>query len=224
MALLASNPLIQVTPGLMIWTIVCFFVTFYVLKRFAFGRIQQVIDERRKRIRSALDEADQARAEAHRLVEEHRATMAQARSQAEEILADARKVAEAQKQRQRGELEEDRLRGRRPDRDRDAEGDRQGPRRAGSQAPDRRGDRRARLLRPAARKSQLAVAVVARTYARALFEAARERGRIDEVREELASFLEAVEEVPELRAVILNPELDPPQKAAALEALLAEAD
>jgi len=68
------------------------------------------------------------------------------------------------------------------------------------------------------------VAVVARTYARALFEAARERGRIDEVREELASFLEAVEEVPELRAVILNPELDPPQKAAALEAVLAEAD
>jgi len=68
------------------------------------------------------------------------------------------------------------------------------------------------------------VAVVARTYARALFEAARERGRIDEVREELASFLDAVEEVPELRAVILNPELDPPQKAAALEAVLAEAD
>ena len=68
------------------------------------------------------------------------------------------------------------------------------------------------------------MAVVARTYARALFEAARERGRIDEVREELASFLEAVEEVPELRAVILNPELDPPEKAAALEAVLAEAD
>jgi len=109
-SVLASNPLIQVTPGLMIWTIVCFFVTFYVLKRFAFGRIQQVIDERRKRIRSALDEADQARVEAHKLVEEHRATMAQARSQAEEILAEARKVAESQKQRQRGELEEDRQR------------------------------------------------------------------------------------------------------------------
>ena len=68
------------------------------------------------------------------------------------------------------------------------------------------------------------MAVVARTYARALFQAARERGRIDEVREELASFLQAVEEVPELRAVILNPELDPPQKAAALEAVLAEAE
>ena len=108
--MLASNPLIQVTPGLMIWTIVCFLITFYVLKKVAFGRIQHTIDERRKRIRESLDEADRARSEAHKLVEEHRATMAQARGQAEEILAEARKVAEAQKRRLRDELEEDRQR------------------------------------------------------------------------------------------------------------------
>jgi F-type H+-transporting ATPase subunit b len=107
---LASNPLIQVTPGLMIWTIVCFLITFYVLKKVAFGRIQGMIDERRKRIRESLDEADRARSEAHKLVEEHRATMAQARGQAEEILAEARRVAEAQKRRLRDELEEDRQR------------------------------------------------------------------------------------------------------------------
>jgi F-type H+-transporting ATPase subunit b len=110
MNLLAANPLIEVTPGLMIWTIVCFLVTFFVLKKFAFGAIQKIIDERRARIRSALEEADQARSEAHRLVEEHRAAMAQARSQAEEILAEARKVAESQKKRLRDELEEDRQR------------------------------------------------------------------------------------------------------------------
>jgi F-type H+-transporting ATPase subunit b len=109
-SVLASNPLIQVVPGLMIWTIVCFGITFYVLKRFAFGRIQEVIDERRKRIRQALDEADNARTEARKLVEEHRAAMAQARSQAEEILAEARKVADSQKKRLRAELEEDRQR------------------------------------------------------------------------------------------------------------------
>src|SRR5436305_743033 len=55
---LASNPLIQVTPGLMIWTIVCFLITLFVLKRFAFGPIQKTIDERRDRIRASLDEAD----------------------------------------------------------------------------------------------------------------------------------------------------------------------
>ena len=68
------------------------------------------------------------------------------------------------------------------------------------------------------------MAVVARTYARALFEAAKDHGRIDEVRKELDMFATAIDEVPELRSMIRNPELDPPQKAAALEAVLADAD
>ena len=58
---LATNPLIQVTPGLMIWTIVCFLITLFVLRRYAFGPIQKGIDERRERIRQSLDEADRAR-------------------------------------------------------------------------------------------------------------------------------------------------------------------
>ena len=107
---LAANPLIEVTPGLMIWTIVCFLATFFVLKKFAFGRIQGVIDERRQRIREALTEADNARAEARSMLEEHRAMMSEARGQAEEILAEARRVAESQRKRQRDELEVDRQR------------------------------------------------------------------------------------------------------------------
>jgi F-type H+-transporting ATPase subunit delta len=68
------------------------------------------------------------------------------------------------------------------------------------------------------------VAVVARTYARALFEAAKEAGRIEEVREQLDGLAEAIREVPELQAVIRNPELDPPQKAGALAAIMRDAD
>jgi F-type H+-transporting ATPase subunit delta len=68
------------------------------------------------------------------------------------------------------------------------------------------------------------MAVVARTYARALFEAAKDAGRIDEVRDQLTSFVEAVDEVPELRSLIRNPELDPLTKAAALDAVLEGAD
>jgi len=68
------------------------------------------------------------------------------------------------------------------------------------------------------------MAVVARTYARALFEAAKDVGRSDEVRDQLATFVEAVDEVPELRSLIRNPELDPPTKAAALDAVLEGAD
>jgi F-type H+-transporting ATPase subunit delta len=68
------------------------------------------------------------------------------------------------------------------------------------------------------------MAVVARTYARALFEAAKDAGRVEPVRDELATFVEAVDEVPELRSLIRNPELDPLTKANALDAVLAEAD
>jgi F-type H+-transporting ATPase subunit b len=110
MTVLAANPLIEVTPGLMIWTIVCFLATFFVLRKFAFGAIQRIIDERRQRIREALAEADQARTEARAMLEEHRTMMAQARGQAEEILAEARRVAESQRKRLRDELDVDRQR------------------------------------------------------------------------------------------------------------------
>ena len=64
--LLAASPLIEVVPGLMIWTLVCFAITFFVLRKFAFGPIQKTIDERRERIRSSVEEAENARREARR--------------------------------------------------------------------------------------------------------------------------------------------------------------
>lgn len=108
--MLATNPLIQVTPGLMIWTIVCFLVVLFVLKRFAFGPVQQMIDTRRERIQAALDEADNARIEARELLEEHRKLIGQAKTESEEILAEARRIAEAQRERVKVETEEDRQR------------------------------------------------------------------------------------------------------------------
>jgi F-type H+-transporting ATPase subunit b len=108
--LVASSPLIKVTPGLMIWTLVCFAITFFVLRKYAFGPIQRVIDERRDRIRRSIEEADTARDEARRLLEEHRALVAQARGDAESILVEARRVADAQRERVREETEADRQR------------------------------------------------------------------------------------------------------------------
>jgi F-type H+-transporting ATPase subunit b len=109
-ALLAANPLIEARVGLMVWTLVCFAITFFVLKRFAFGPVQKIIDERRQRIRQALEEADNARAEARRMLEEHRSMMQQARGDAEQILSEARRIAESQRERMRDELEADRQR------------------------------------------------------------------------------------------------------------------
>src|SRR4051812_49583333 len=93
--LLAANPLIQVTPGLMIWTIVCFLITLFVLKRFAFGPVQKGIDDRRERIRQSIEEADRAREEARRLLEEHRQLIASAQTDAEQILSEARRGGRA---------------------------------------------------------------------------------------------------------------------------------
>jgi F-type H+-transporting ATPase subunit b len=108
--LVASSGLIKVVPGLMIWTIVCFLITLFVLKRYAFGPIQNMLDERRERIRRSIEEAEKARTEARKLLEEHRALIAQARGQAEEILSEARKVADSQRQRVKEETEADRQR------------------------------------------------------------------------------------------------------------------
>ena len=108
--LLGTSPLIQITPGLMIWTLVCFAIVFIVLKKFAFSRILEAIDERRERIRASIDEADRARAEAQKLLEEHHALVAQGRAEAEAILAESRKVADSQRDRLKEELDVERAR------------------------------------------------------------------------------------------------------------------
>ena len=108
--MLALSPLIKPIPGLAIWTLVAFGLTYWVLKRYAFGPIQKLIDERRDRIRRSLEEADRARDEARKLIQEHRALIGQARGQAEEILAEARRVADSQRQRVKEETEADRRR------------------------------------------------------------------------------------------------------------------
>jgi F-type H+-transporting ATPase subunit b len=105
-----SGGLIDVVPGLMIWTLIAFGITFFVLRRYAFGPIQKTIDERRERIRAALEEADKAREEARRLLEEHRALIGRAKHDSAEILAEARRVSDAQLQRAKEEVDVERQR------------------------------------------------------------------------------------------------------------------
>jgi F-type H+-transporting ATPase subunit delta len=68
------------------------------------------------------------------------------------------------------------------------------------------------------------MSVVDRVYARALFEAAQEKGRLEPVREGLEQVVTAAAEVPELRELLRNPQLDPRARAAALEDVLAGGD
>jgi F-type H+-transporting ATPase subunit delta len=68
------------------------------------------------------------------------------------------------------------------------------------------------------------VSVVHRTYARSLFEAATEAGRVAGVRDELGDFAEAMRQVPELRELLRNPQLDARAKTAAVDAVTGDAD
>jgi F-type H+-transporting ATPase subunit delta len=68
------------------------------------------------------------------------------------------------------------------------------------------------------------MAVAQRMYARALFEAAREEGRLEQVAADLAALAGAFDEIPELRAFLRNPQVDPAGKAEVLEAISGGAD
>jgi F-type H+-transporting ATPase subunit b len=88
--------LISVVPGLMVWTLITFFIVLFVLRRVAFGRIQGIIDKRRDRIREALDEADKARHEARELRELTKQEREEAKAERERILDETRRQAQKQ--------------------------------------------------------------------------------------------------------------------------------
>jgi F-type H+-transporting ATPase subunit b len=89
-----EGSLIDVVPGLMVWTIITFLIVLWVLKRYAFGPIQRMIDERRDRIREALDEADKARSEARELRELTAKEREEAKLEREQILEEARRQSQ----------------------------------------------------------------------------------------------------------------------------------
>jgi|Tabmets5t2r1_1033131.scaffolds.fasta_scaffold19566_2 F-type H+-transporting ATPase subunit b len=91
-----EGSLIDVVPGLMVWTILTFLIVLWALRRFAFGRIQRMIDQRRDRIREALDEADKAREEARELRELVKKEREEALADRERILDESRRQAQRQ--------------------------------------------------------------------------------------------------------------------------------
>jgi F-type H+-transporting ATPase subunit b len=103
----ALADLISVVPGLMVWTIIAFGFTFFVLRRFAFGPVQRIIDQRRDRIREALDEADKARQEARQLRELTAKEREEAKADREQILEESRRQAQALFQQARQNADED---------------------------------------------------------------------------------------------------------------------
>jgi F-type H+-transporting ATPase subunit b len=93
----ASSGSFLITPnvGLMIWTLLLFGISMYILWKLAFPRISEALDKRQHAIEDSIDHAERVRHEADELLEEYRERLKEARTQAEEILDRARKTGEA---------------------------------------------------------------------------------------------------------------------------------
>ena len=94
----ASSGSFLITPdvGLMIWTLLLFGISLWVLWKYAFPRISEALDRRQHAIEESIDHADRVRRQADELLAEYRERLAEARRQAEEIMARARRSAEAE--------------------------------------------------------------------------------------------------------------------------------
>jgi F-type H+-transporting ATPase subunit b len=80
--------------GLMVWTLLAFGGTMFLLSKLVFPRIAEALDKRTKAIEESIDHAEQTKVEADELLAEYRERLKEARSQAEDIVTRARKAAE----------------------------------------------------------------------------------------------------------------------------------
>ena len=103
--------LLQVEPGLMIWTLVTFVLLLIVLKAVAWKPLLAMLDEREKQIRDSLEQAEKARQEVQAAVEENREAMTKAQAEAHRTITEGREAAErvAQDVRNKAEAEAQQL-------------------------------------------------------------------------------------------------------------------
>ena len=89
-----SNPLVQLDPGLFIWTILTFLILFFVLSKFAWKPLLTLLESRENTIKSSLEDAEKAKQELERLNTESEAIISEARSEAQSIRVEAKSAAE----------------------------------------------------------------------------------------------------------------------------------
>jgi F-type H+-transporting ATPase subunit b len=89
-----DNPLLEASPGLMIWTLVIFGITLFIMKRYVFGPVGQAIEKRRADIAASIEEAERSRDEATSLLDEYKERLAEARKEADRLREQGRKEGE----------------------------------------------------------------------------------------------------------------------------------
>lgn len=84
----------SINTGLIFWTILVFTILLVLLWKLGYPAILKSVEERERRIQQQLDEAERARVESARLLEEQTRLLATAKAEAQEILSKAKAVAE----------------------------------------------------------------------------------------------------------------------------------
>ena len=102
-----DNPLIQVDPGLFIWTILTFLVLLGLLGKFAWKPLLAALDSRHELIKNSLDDADKAKQELERLQQDSREIISEALVEAQSIVAKSRSEAEKLKGEMRQKAKEE---------------------------------------------------------------------------------------------------------------------
>jgi len=89
-----DNPLVQLDPGLFVWTIITFLILLGVLTRFAWKPLLKALETRENEISQSLEDAEKAKQELERLSAEGDEIIAKARSEAQGIVSEGKKAAE----------------------------------------------------------------------------------------------------------------------------------
>jgi F-type H+-transporting ATPase subunit b len=92
----SDNPLLKAQPGLMIWTLVIFGITLFILKRYVFGPVGAAIEKRRADIAASIEEAERSRDEATSLLDDYKTRLTEARKEADKLREQGRKEGERQ--------------------------------------------------------------------------------------------------------------------------------
>ena len=88
-----NNPLVQLDPGLFVWTILTFLLLLFVLAKFAWKPLLKMLNDREELIRSSLEDAEKAKKKLERLNAEGETIINQARSEAQSILSEGKAAA-----------------------------------------------------------------------------------------------------------------------------------
>ena len=91
----SGNFLVTPSVGVMLWTLIAFGLSYWILAKLAFPRIAEALDKRQRAIEESIEAAERTKTEADKLLAEYRERLGEARHQAEEIVSRARKAAEA---------------------------------------------------------------------------------------------------------------------------------